>query len=101
MRKIPLVRTVTEHMVDNGIFEENILSDLVTDLPRLSQAQLELEKARIEAETEKAKIEAESSQNSKNCTRVLTPNDWEQENALWWKTEWLWPCPASPTCTSV
>ena len=50
MKKIHLVRTVAEHMVDNDLFEEDVLNDLVTDTPKLSQAPLELEKAKIEAE---------------------------------------------------
>ena len=57
MRKTQLIKIVSEHMVDNDVFEERILDDLETDSPSLSHAQVELEKARIEME--KVRIEAE------------------------------------------
>ena len=63
MRKIQLIITVAEHMVDDDIFEEDVLNDLATDSPGLSPVQVELKKAKIETkkvvEIEKARIETE------------------------------------------
>lgn len=46
-------------MVDNDIFEESMLDDLATGATGLSQTQLELEKAKVEARIEQARIAAE------------------------------------------
>lgn len=51
-RKSILVRTISEHMEDNNIFEEEILSQLPIDVEVMSRAQIELEKARIAARAE-------------------------------------------------
>lgn len=65
MRKTQLVRIVAEHMVDNDVFDVEELCQLSIDTSELSQAHLELEKAKIEAEAkvrgeaERAKAEIE------------------------------------------
>lgn len=40
-RKSILVRTISEHMEDNNIFEEEILSQLPIDVQVMSRAQIE------------------------------------------------------------
>ena len=57
MRKTQLIKVVAEDMVDNDIFDK---SDLASDLPELSKAQIELEKLKIEAQIELARINQET-----------------------------------------
>ena len=68
MRKHELVRKITEHMVDENVFEETALEELPTEIIRMTPEQIELEKIRIQArmelernrmELEKARIEQE------------------------------------------
>ena len=68
MRKHELVRKITEHMLDENVFEEIALEELPTDLIRMTPEQIELEKIKIQArmelernrmELEKARIEQE------------------------------------------
>lgn len=61
MRKLSLVRIIAEHIVDNDISEEGMLSQLPVDIQEMYQIQIELKKARIvvRAEIEKAHIEQE------------------------------------------
>lgn len=59
MWKLHLVRIVSEHMVDNDIFEESTLDNLETGATGLSQTQLELEKAKVEVRIRQARIAAE------------------------------------------
>ena len=68
MRKHELVRKVTEHMVDENVFEETALEELPREIIKMTPEQNELEKARIQArmelernrmELEKARIKQE------------------------------------------
>lgn len=61
MIKASLVKVIAEHMVNNDIFEDEILNQLLVDVQEMSQAQFELEKAKIDVRTEleKACIEVE------------------------------------------
>lgn len=52
MRKTQLVRVVSEDMVENEVFDRSVLDNLVSEVPQLSEAQIELEKLKIEAETQ-------------------------------------------------
>lgn len=52
MRKLSLVRTIVEHIVDNDISEEDVLSQLPIDKQEMYQPQIELEKVRIAARAE-------------------------------------------------
>ena len=45
MRKNILIRTLAEHMVDEDIFEVEILEDLPIELPNMTPEQIELEKS--------------------------------------------------------
>lgn len=62
MRKAQLIRIVSEHMVYNDIFDEDVLLRFLADTSELSQTQLEIEKAKNDAvaELENAKTEAEA-----------------------------------------
>ena len=69
MRKHELVRKITEHMVDENVFEETALEELPTEMIRMTPEQIELEKIKIQArielernkmELEKAKIQQET-----------------------------------------
>ena len=69
MRKHELVRKITEHMVDENVFEEAALEELPTEMIRMTPEQIELEKIKIQAqmelernkmELEKAKIQQET-----------------------------------------
>ena len=59
MRKNRLIRTIAEHMVDEDIFEAEILEDLPIESTTMTPEQIELEKSRIQAklELEKARLE--------------------------------------------
>ena len=46
-------------MVDNDIFNKSVLDDLVSDVPKLSKAPIELEKLKIEAQIKLARINQE------------------------------------------
>lgn len=61
-RKTQLAKIIAEHMVDNDVFDDEVLSQFPVETPELSQSQVEIEKARIEARarTEAAKVEAET-----------------------------------------
>ena len=68
MRKDELERKITEHMVDENVFEETALEELPREIAKMTPEQIELEKARIQAqmelernrmELEKARIEQE------------------------------------------
>ena len=61
MRKEKLVRIISEHMVDEQIFEVEILDRLPTELTNLTAHQIELEKYKLQTrlELEKAKMEQE------------------------------------------
>ena len=52
MRKDELVRKITEHMVDENVFEETILEKLPRETAKMTLEQVELEKARIQARVE-------------------------------------------------
>ena len=63
------MRKITEHMVCENVFEENILEELPREIAKMTPEQLELEKALIQArvesegirmELEKARIEHET-----------------------------------------
>ena len=65
MKKHELERKITEHMVDENVFEETALEVLPTEIIKMTPEQIELEKVRIQArlelgrnkmELEKAKI---------------------------------------------
>ena len=69
IRKDELVRKITEHMVDENVFEEIILEELPREIAKMTPEQVELEKARIQArmesernrmKLEKARIELET-----------------------------------------
>ena len=69
LRKDEFVRKITEHMVDENVFEETILQELPREIAKMTPEQVELEKARIQArkesersrmEVEKARIEQET-----------------------------------------
>ena len=69
LRKHELVRKITEHMVDENVFEETALEELPTEIIRMTPEQIELEKIKIQArmelernkmELEKAKIQQET-----------------------------------------
>ena len=69
MRKHELVRKIIEHMVDENVFEEEVLEELPTEIIRMTPEQIELEKVKIQAqmelqrnkmELEKAKIQQET-----------------------------------------
>ena len=69
MKKHELVRKVTEHMVDENVFEETALEELPREVVKRTTEQIELEKIRIQArmelqrnrmELEKARIEQET-----------------------------------------
>lgn len=51
MRKVILVRLIAEDMIDNEIFEEEILNQLPVDVQEISQAQIEPEKDKLTART--------------------------------------------------
>lgn len=61
MRKAILMRIRAVHIVNNDIFEEEILNQLSIDVREMSQAQIELVKTKIYATTEieKTRIEQE------------------------------------------
>ena len=61
MRKNILIRTIAEHMVDEDIFEAEILEDLPIQSMTMTPEQTELEKSQIQAklELEKAQLEQE------------------------------------------
>ena len=61
MGKEKLVRIISEHMVDEQIFEAEILDRLPTESTNLTAEQIELEKYKLQTrlELEKAKIEQE------------------------------------------
>ena len=61
MRKEKLVRIISEHMVDEQIFEAEILDRLPTESTNLTAEQIELEKYKLQTrlELEKAKMEQE------------------------------------------
>ena len=68
-RKDELVTKITEHMVDEDVFEDTILEELPREIAKMTPEQVELEKARIQArmesernrmELEKARIEQET-----------------------------------------
>ena len=68
IKKHELVRKITEHMVDENVFEETALEELPTEIIKMTSEQIELEKVRIQArmelernrmELEKARIEQE------------------------------------------
>lgn len=58
LKKVELVMISAEHVVDNDIFED-VLCTLAAESSVLSQAQLELENAKIEAEMKKAETKIE------------------------------------------
>ena len=69
MRKHELVRKITEHMVDENVFEETALEELSTEIVKMTPEQIELEKIKIQArmeqernrmKLEKARIEQET-----------------------------------------
>ena len=68
MRKDELVRKITEHILDENVFEETALEELPREIAKMRPEQIELEKARIQArmkwwnrmELEKARIEQET-----------------------------------------
>ena len=62
VRKIRLIRTLAEHMVDEDIFEADILEDLPTESTTMTPGQIGLEKSRIQAklELEKAWLKLET-----------------------------------------
>ena len=62
MRKHELVRKITEHMVDENVFEETALEELpreIVKIVKMTSEQIELEKVRIQArmELERNKME--------------------------------------------
>ena len=61
MRKEKLVRIISEHMVDEQIFEAEILDRLPSESTNLTAEQIELEKYKLQTrlELEKAKMEQE------------------------------------------
>ena len=59
MRKDELVRKITEHMVDENVFEETILEELLRETATMTPEQVELEKARIQMESERNRMELE------------------------------------------
>ena len=61
MRKEKLVRIISEHIVDEQIFEVEILDKLPTESTNLTAEQIELEKYKMQTrlELEKAKMEQE------------------------------------------
>ena len=61
LRKIELVRKITEHMVDENVFEETALEELPREIAKMTPEQVELEKARIQArmESERNRMELE------------------------------------------
>ena len=61
MRKERLVRIISEHMVDEQIFEAEILDRLPAESTNLTVEQIELEKYKLQTrlELEKAKMEQE------------------------------------------
>ena len=62
MRKKKLIRTIAEHMVDEDIFEAEVLEDLPVESTTMTPEQMELEKIRIQAklELEKARLQQET-----------------------------------------
>ena len=69
MRKHELVREIARHMVDENVFEEEVLEELPTEIIRMTPEQIELEKVKIQAqmelqrnkmELEKARIQQET-----------------------------------------
>ena len=69
VRKDELVRKITEHLVDENVFEETALEELPREIVKMTPEQIELEKVRIQArmelernrmELEKASIEQET-----------------------------------------
>ena len=69
MRKYEVVRKITEHMVDENVFEETGLEELPREIIKMTPEQIELEKVRIQArmqlernrmELEKARIEQQT-----------------------------------------
>ena len=65
-------------MVDNDIFDKIVLDDLASDLPKLSKAQIELEKLKIEAQIELARINQET--RFKELEEERTRREKEQNN---------------------
>ena len=51
-KKDELVRKITEHMVDENVFEETALEELPTEIIKMTPEQIELEKVRIQARME-------------------------------------------------
>ena len=59
MRKNELQRKIIEHMVDKDIFGEDTLIDVPDDTAKMTEAHIELEKARLQAKVEIARLEQE------------------------------------------
>ena len=76
MRKDELVRKMTEHMVDENVFEETALEELPREIVKMTPEQIEQEKVRIQArmelernrmELEKARIEQQTRWREVDC----------------------------------
>lgn len=48
-RKTQIARIIVEYMVNNDVFDDNVLSQFSTETPEFSQSQVEIKKARIKA----------------------------------------------------
>ena len=59
MRKNRLISIIAEHMVDEDIFEGEILEDLPIESTTITPEQIELEKSRIQAKLELQKVRLE------------------------------------------
>lgn len=61
-RKANIIKVIAEHVVDNDVFEEDMLQQVQMDTQELTPTKLKLEKARIAAcvVIDKARIEQES-----------------------------------------
>ena len=91
MRKAQLFRVVSEGMLDNNIFDRSVLDNRVTNTPELSEAQIELEKLKIETETQIKQARFSQEIRFKEMEEERVRPEEEQNNFDLTKHIWLVP----------